>query len=1539
MNTNYIEITSEDKILQLSNYAFDGSTFDIYGALLNGAILVMIDKKTMLDPAKLANFIKTQNISIAFVTTALFNTLVDTNLECFANIRKVLFGGERVSVEHVKRALAYLGENKLIHVYGPTETTVFATYYFINSVDEERVPIGIPLSNNKVYILDENNKLLPIGAPGEICITGDGVAKGYLNRTNLTEEKFVENPFESGERLYRSGDLGIFLPDGNIHFMGRIDNQVKIRGYRIELGEVEKNLLTHPAIREAVVIAPQDVHSGRYLCAYLVVNEKLTVTEIREYLSKRMPKYLIPDHLIVLDKMPLTPNGKINRKALPAPNETISGERVVPRNDIEEKLFKIWQEVLGSDDFGVTDDFFEVGGHSLKATRLVNYIIKEMDVEFSLIEVFENPTIAELGAKITHREKSISSSIKPVEKRDYYPLSSAQKRLFVINQLEEESTNYNIPLMFIIEGDLDQERLNNTIKKLIQRHEALRTDIISIDGEPFQRIEDDLDLKVSYIQANEDELEYIVNKFIRPFDLSQAPLFRVEVVTFEDKYLFMMDMHHIISDGTSMNILFDDFLNIYQGKELASLRIQYKDFAVWQNERLQSEKMKIMEEFWLKTFSDQISVLNLPIDYQRPVRQTFDGDYVSFKISKGLTTQLNELAIEKGATLFMVLLAGYNVLLSQYSGQEDIVVGTPNAGRIHADLDKILGIFLNTLALRNRPHGDKIFVHFLEEVKMNALQAYENQEYQFEMLVDKLDLPRSLNRKPLFDVMFVLQNMDQSEIATQNLKFRPYSFKEQTAKMDLNLFASEKNDMIHFNLNYSTSLFKKETVEKMADRFIEILNNIVENSEIQISEIAKPSEQEKKHILNVFNEDLSMDIRAKGTLQEQFYQMVDQYPNKVAIEYGSQTITYAELDQQSNQVANWVITEGFDKGSRLGILIDNRIELITLIFASIKSGCTFIPFDTMYPLERLAMMMKDVDLDLIFTDLNNVQVIEKIFTKEDRQPKTIILKQFRKEVEKSLNIERPTIQNNPDDNAYIYFTSGSTGKPKGILGRYESLVQFICWEIEAVQVNADFRTTQFASPGFDASLKDIFVPLCSGATLCIPETRDILMDVNKLVKWIEQSRINLIHCVPSLFRSFNLYPLSSKNFLELKYIVMAGERINPGDLENWYEIFGERVQLVNFYGPTETTLIKTVYFIQKEDRYKRTIPIGKPMEGARILIADEQLSPCKPGIIGDIYIRTPYMSLGYTDLELTRERFIQNPHSNKQGDLIYRTGDLGRLMSDGNIEFIGRRDNQVKIHGVRIELGDIENQILHYDSVKEVIVIDREDTDGDKYLVTYFVADQDVSISDLRKFLLLRLPEYMLPAYFVKMDKFPLNPNGKIDRKALPEPVEVIDSGVEYVAPRNAIEEKLKEIWSMILGIEKIGIHDNFFEIGGHSLKATSIAAKVGKEFSVELPLREIFTKPTIKEIAEYIERAAITDYASIESVELREYYPVSSAQKRLYDLNQLDENSLSYNMPFIMEIKDGIDQKRLENAFLELVKRHESLRTSFEMIDGEVVQ
>ncbi len=1543
-NTNYIEITKNDRLLQLSNYAFDGSTFDIYGALLNGAKLVMVPKETLLDVANLSELIREEEITVTFITTALFNMLVDTNIECFARVRKILFGGERISVQHVQKALMHLGKDRLIHVYGPTESTVFATYYFINEVkaDVETIPIGNPLANTQVYILDKDNQLAPVGVVGELCISGDGLARGYLNRSKLTAEKFVPNLLiENADRIYRTGDMAKRLADGNIEFVGRIDSQLKIRGFRIELGEIENRLLDHEAISEAVVIDRTDTTGSKYLVAYFITDseckhetadESDLNLELRSYLSKELPEYMIPLHFIHLDQLPLNRNGKVDRQALPEPNlSTKVKNYVAPTNQFEERLALIWSEILGAKHVGITDNFFELGGHSLKATAMVSRVFKEFNVEIPIREVFKTPTIKELALCISKADENIYSSIKHIvdKDREYYSLSSAQKRIYALNQLEGMNISYNMPSVMKIEGNFNKKYFEDAINKLIKRHDAFRTSFEVIDGEVVQRIHDTVEFKITYLNLADRmaEANKVIKDFIKPFVLSQAPLLRVGLIEFDDERLLIFDMHHIISDGVSMEILINEFIKLYAGIDLLDLKIQYKDFAVWQNDHFNSDKFKFQEKYWIESFDQSkecqnpIPVLNMPTDYPRPSIMNFEGAELFFIVENKVADQLDNLAKENGATLYMTLLAAYNVLLSKYTRQEDIIVGAPIAGRPHPDLHNIIGMFVNTLVMRNMPKADLTFREFLGQVKENALRAYDNQDYQFEMLLDKLDLERDMSRNPLFDTLFTLQtNQFSAETIECDLQFIPYGFERKISKFDLMLVARQTARGIGCNFEYCTKLYNEETIKRLAEHYVNILNQIVEKPDQKLMEIEILSQTKKNQLLYEFNSTKSEYDRDK-TIHQLFEEQVVKNPENIALVYENQELTYQELNNKANQLARLLNTKGTNKDQIVSIMMERSIEMVIGVLAVLKAGGAYLPIDAGYPNARIEYILEDSNTKILLTQ-------EKCLKEFGFTGEAILLEELDLSGYEEENL---VVSTNPVDRAYVIYTSGSTGQPKGVMIEHRGLVNYVSWARKVYLQGEILDFPLYSSPAFDLTVTSIYIPLLSGSKIVIYGNEDHELLISKIV---QDNKVQIIKLTPAHLQILKNLDIKDSN---LKRMIVGGEELKRDLAAEIYEKFNGNIEIYNEYGPTETVVGCMIYKFDYEKDHGVSVPIGKPADNVQIYLLDERLKPVATGIEGEIFISGDGVARGYLNkAELTNERFVQNPFISEKR--MYKTGDLARRLYTGDIEFLGRIYSQVKVRGFRIELGEIENKLVSSEAIREAVVIDLEDDIKEKYLAAYFVADVELSSEELREYLATELPEYMIPAYFVQLDSLPLTINGKIDRKSLPDPISIREQ-CEYDAPKTDLQEKLAKIWGEVLNREQIGITDSFFEMGGHSLNAIMISSRVSQELNIELPLMIIFENPTIKQLAEFIGGSEENIYSSIQKIEEREFYPLSSAQKRLYILNQFEGMKTGYNMPVVMKIEGEFNKERIEDIIKKLVKRHDSFRTSFEVIDGEVVQ
>ncbi|MGE5340424.1 MAG: amino acid adenylation domain-containing protein [Candidatus Omnitrophota bacterium] len=1548
------EFNDRDIWTMFHSYCFDFSVWEMFGALLYGGKLIIISKALARDTEKYLELLKKEKVTVLNQTPSAFYNLMSVALsasqkkESELSLRYIIFGGEALQPSRLKEWKDKYPHTRLINMYGITETTVHVTFKEIGEIELESgiSNIGRPIPTLTVYVLDKYMNFLPVGVSGEMHVGGDGVGRGYLNRSELTWEKFfnlsnlsITKSFggaffkkrPAGGIFYRTGDLGRWLENGNLEYLGRIDNQVKIRGFRIELGEIETQLLRHRDIKDAVVIARENNAGDKSLCAYIVSDEILDVEELRNYLSHELPEYMVPSCFLFPDRIPLTSNGKVDRKALPEPGIKEEKGYVAPENEIEKQLVDIWSDILGIDEnkISIDSDFFELGGHSLKAALLVSHVHKIFDVNMSLTDVFTHPTIRDLSGFINEAAKETYLSIDPVEKKEYYLLSSAQRRLYVLHQMDEKGVNYNIPSFFVLEGEIDKEKLEKTFKLLIDRHESLRTSFHMIDDEPVQRIHRQVEFRINHIAVPQPKVFAELFSKSDPFDLSKAPLIRVGLIEIEDKMsLLAVDMHHIISDGTSMNIVVQDFMALYRGEDLPEFQIQYKDFSEWQKRENQCELLKQQEAFWLNEFEGEIPVLDLPLDFSRPSVQSFEGRNIHFELDKGTTVVLKTLALETGTTLYMVLLALYNIFLSKVSNQEDIVIGSPIAGRRHSDLEKVVGMFVNTLALRNSLLGEKPFIGFLEEVKGNTLRAFENQEYPYEELVERVVINRDTGRNPLFDTMFILQNTDMQELEIPGLKLTTYEYENKISKFDLTLSGIEVRDKILFTFEYCNRLFKSETIEQFIVYFKNIINGVITDKDRRISDFEIITKEEKNRILYDFN-DTETEYPKEKTIYQLFEEQAARTPDYLAL-IGSSFVgadpcvcpqfSYKELNDRSDQFAQYLIQKGVGPDTIVGIKIKRSVEMIIGILGILKAGGAYLPIDPDYPQERVDYILKDSQALFLVTHSVGADLCACPCVRDE--------KEFGEKL--GAHVGAPLHLNKNKNLAYIIYTSGSTGRPKGVLVEHASVVNLLY----AIQQRYPFGLSDIyllkTSYVFDVSVTELFGWFMGGGKLVLLENGGE-KDPRVILGMIERNGVSHINFVPSMFNTFIGY-LGMENKLHiasLKCIFLAGEALLP-ELVKKFNDLNTSIKLENIYGPTESTVYASWYSLAPGIE-SASIPIGKPLPNIRLYILDNYHRLQPTGITGELYISGKGLARGYLNRpELTFEKFT--------GCRLYSTGDLCRWRDDGTIEFLGRMDQQVKIRGFRIELGEIENRLLTHEKVKEAVVVEKEDR-GDKYLAAYFISDADLSESELRQYLSKNLPEYMIPSYFMRLNVLPLTATGKLDRKSLPFFEMKVSRG--YIAPGNAIEEKLAELWSDILGRRKelIGVTDNFFELGGHSLKATILISKIQKLFHVNIPLGEIFKTSTIRGLSDYIKESVKETYISIESVEKKEYYPLSSAQKRLYVLHQMDEKGISYNIPSFFILEGELDKNRFEQTFKRLIDRHESLRTSFHLIDEEPVQ
>ncbi|MCY8046670.1 lichenysin non-ribosomal peptide synthetase LicA [Bacillus haynesii] len=1509
-NANYLEVMESDIVLSISNYVFDAFMFDVFGSLLNGAKLVIAPKDTILDMSRLAHVLEKEKVSVLMITTALFNLLTDMRPDSLKGLRRVLFGGERASVDHVRKALKTVGKGRLLHMYGPSESTVFTTYHPVNEVpdDAQAIPIGKPVSNTEVLILDSFGNVQPAGVAGELCVSGDGLVRGYFNRPELTAEKFTTHPFKTGEKIYRTGDMARWLADGCLEFIGRIDHQVKIRGQRIELGEIEHHLLTHDMVQEAAVLAVDSGAGDQMISAYFTADQELSSEELRRHAAEGLPGYMIPSVFMQLQELPLTGNGKVDRRALPEPDvaQAAQKEYTAPRSRTEAQLADLWQEVLNVPKIGVHDNFFELGGHSLIGMTLIARIQQEMNVDLQLKDLFQAPTIESLAQAAAKAEKKSAVYIEAAPDQETYPVSSAQKRLYVLQQIEGAEKSYNMPAVLQLEGKLDLKRLKSAAQMLIKRHEAFRTTFEIRDGEPVQRIWEAAELTIDVIDADEQEAEKLIKEFIRPFDLTKAPLFRMSIIRVtEEEHLLLVDMHHIISDGASVSVLIDEMTRLYAGEALEPLRIQYKDFSVWQ-QHLLTERHKMQEEYWLKELDGELPVLTLPTDHTRPSVQTFEGSRLSFALKPELVQQLRRLAKETESTLYMVLAASYSAFLSKLSGQSEVIVGSPAAGRPHADLSRIIGMFVNTLAIRTRPEGDKPFSAFLEEVKETTLGAFEHQDYPFEELIEKLNIQRDMSRNPLFDAVFSMQNADLKDLSMDGVTLKPYDFAHQTAKFDLTLTAAEEDGLLVFEMEYNTALFKRESIERWSGYWVNLLEAVAENPDARLSELSLLNEAEKRRIVQKWNET-KLAVPQDKTVHELFEAQVLRTPERGAAVYNGVQWTYKELNARANRLARLLIKKGARPEQRIGIMVKPSLEMAAGVLAILKAGAAYVPIDPGYPAERIGYVLKDSGAELLLTQTN-------IAVPEEFSGETLLLDSILSEEITNDDEVNPQADTQPNNLAYLIYTSGTTGQPKGVMVEHQSLVNLCCWHNDAFAVTEQDKSAKYAGFGFDASVWEMFPYWIAGAELHIID-ESIRMDITRLNQYFEENGITITFLPTQLCEQF--MELDNQS---LRVLLTGGDKLKRIEKRNY--------TLVNNYGPTENTVVATSTAIDPDEGM---LSIGKPIANTRAYVLGQNNEVQPVGIAGELCIAGRGLARGYLNKpEETAKRFTEDPFV--PGERMYRTGDAVKWLEDGRLEYTGRIDQQVKIRGFRIELSEIEVQLARLSEVQEAAVTDIEDAYGNKALCGYVVADEQLDTESLARKLAQTLPDYMVPAFWVQLDELPVTANGKVDRRALPQP-DVEAQTAEYKAPRTETEQLLADIWQEVLGLDRIGITDNFFALGGDSIKGIQMASRL-QQHGWKLEMKDLFQHPTIGELCVYVQTA---DDQTIDQDPVEGEVTLTPIQRWFFERKFTNEHH--WNQSVMLHALTGFDPETAGQALSKLIEHHDALRMVYQRNGDGIVQ
>ncbi|MCC3590793.1 non-ribosomal peptide synthetase [Microcoleus sp. PH2017_28_MFU_U_A] len=1615
------EVGAGDRVLALSSLSFDLSVYDIFGLLVAGGTVVIPQVSATPDPAHWVDLIVQAQVTIWNSAPALMQMLVDYaavhSKDLSSSLRLVLLSGDWIPLtlpDQIKNLVSrWVSESldldiepqlsragvqpgqcldsssqldeslipAVIGLGGATEASIWSILYPIETIDPtwKSIPYGGSMTNQHFYVLDEAMEPCQEGVVGELYIGGIGLARCYWRDEEKTSKRFITHP-HTGDRLYCTGDLGSYLPDGNIEFIGRIDHQVKIRGFRIELGEIEAVLGQHPDVQVAVVAAQEDVPGQkRSIAAYVVSKvtaeripfkseclaefdgdrsvkletedisisgigaigvpdnwskgkrlhlrlvlpgdteercfegtvawcqgnqagielsltasekaviqqsmdylletqgflkflQRTTAGKLRNFLKDKLPDYMVPSSFVFLKTMPLTPNGKIDRQKLLAPAIKIpelGQDYVAPQTPVEDVVAGIWAEVLGLERVGIRDNFLELGGHSLLVTQIATRIRDTFQVELPLRTLFESATVADLARNLEiASQKSPTpqpSSIQPISRHRDLPLSFSQQQLWFLCQLAPDLPFYNEPITIRLPGSVNIAALERSINEIIKRHEILRTTFAVVDGQPVMVIQDAFNFILPVVNIGElpeaeresEALRLATLEAQQPFDLTQGPLLRGTLMRLgEADYRLFLTIHHIAIDGVSLYSLFmKELATLYSAfslggrSPLPELPVQFADFAYWQRQWLQPEVLENQLRYWKQQLAN-LSTLQLPTDRSRSPIQTFRGTRQCLALPLSLTERLKDLSRREGVTLFMTLMAAFQTLLYRYTGQTDIPVGTVANLRNRQELEGMIGYFLNTLVVRTDLSGNPTFKELLARVREVTIGAYTHQELPFQKLVEEIQPERNLSYNPLFQVVFVLEpplaEMDGWRISQLDID-------TGTAKFDLNLELDERPSGIIGRIEYNTDLFEASTISRTIGHFQTLLEGIVSNPEQKISELPLLTEWERQQLVAWNN--TATDYPQNACIHQLFEEQVERSPDAIALVFEDQQLTYKELNQRANQLAHYLGKLGVTAEIMVGICVERSLEMVVGLLGILKAGGAYVPLDPAYPPERLALMLEDAQVPVLLTQRRLVESLPK------HQARVVCLDTDWEIIERQSE-ENPECSLTSENLAYVIYTSGSTGKPKGVLVGHRGLCNLAIAQIQIFDVQPNSRVLQFASLSFDVATSDWVIALCSGATLCIA-INNALLAGSDLIEVLRDRAITHIELPVAVLGVVPFEELST-----LQTIIVGGETVSVDVVAKWAP--GRR--FFNAYGPTESTVCATI----AECTDSQEPPsIGRPIANTQVYLLDAHLQLMPIGIPGEIYIGGAGLARGYLNRpELTAERFIPNPFSNEPGSRLYKTGDLARYLPDGNIEFLGRIDHQVKIRGFRIELGEIEAVLSQHPDVQESLVISRSDVSGNQRLVAYIISNLGLEHTDFgswRNFLKQKLPDYMVPSSFVFLPNFPLTPNGKVDRKALPEPEAINpELSATYVAPQTEIEQNIATVWQQLLHLEKVGVDDNFFDLGGHSLLMAQAHSQLREVVDRDVSIVEMFKYPTISSLAKYL------------SEEAAEQSSVGSSQERI---------------------------------------------------------
>ncbi|MFG1644993.1 non-ribosomal peptide synthase/polyketide synthase [Amycolatopsis sp. NPDC049252] len=1508
---DYAGFGPDDVWLQCAPVSWDAFGTQLLGPLLSGGTVVLQPGQRP-EPALIEELVLAHDVTVLDVSASLFNFLVDEHPAVFETVRRAMTGGEAASPAHLAKVLRSYPHVAVINGYGPAETMGFTTFHAVTAVDGP-VPIGRPLTGKHAYVLDALLQPVPAGVVGELYLSGVGTAHGYLGQPGATAERFVASPFGAGERLYRTGDLARWNRDGVLEYAGRADDQVKIRGFRVEPGEVQAVLARYEGVTQAAVVARDGL-----LVAYVVGTADPAA--VAEYAAAQLPDHLVPSAIVPLEALPRTANGKLDRAALPAP-QRVSAGHVAPRTPVEVALAAIWADVLGIPEPGVEDNFFALGGHSLLAAKVTGRMRTEFGVRLGVRALFEAPTIASL-ARLIPDASTVDFEAIPARDRDARtPLSPVQRGLWFAERLAPGSAEYLVPLALRIGGDLDIEALTGALSALVARHEVLRSRFVEVDGEPAQVVDAVRPMPLPITDVTEVE-DFVRSQVDTPLDLENGPVFRAALGRLSaTEHVLVLCLHHIVADGWSMGVLAAELRDHYAGIRPAALPVQFGDVAAWQAAAADDARLA----FWQDALDGMPHVAELPADRPRPLTRDIAGAKTPVHVPAAVVAKLAALGAEHGASLFMTVLAAFEVLIGRYTAMRDFAIGTPVSGRSHPQTEALVGHFVNTVPLRADLTGDPAFTELLRRVRTSTLAAFDHDDVPFDRIVELLRPQRDLTRTPLVQIVFALQNNDEAGWALPGLDVERLNVDTRVSKFDLELaLAQDADGALTGIFEYPTALFDTTTIERLAGHFTTLLHRIADAPTTPVGELDLLSTAEREHLINGVN-DTKVAYDEDVCLHQLITEQAGKTPDATAVEYLDEHVDYAELERRAGVLAARLAEHGVGPDVPVGLRMDRSIDLIVGLVAILKAGGAFVPIETDAPEPRVLGILGDANSPVCLVNAGAP-------TPKDSE---IVFLEV-----SGLDGEAPELPDttHPDNLVSIYYTSGSTGKPKGVASTHRGWVNRLRWHQDTYRLQPGEGVLQKTTLVFDDAAVECLWPLIVGGRVALIPP-GLHRDPAAILEGAVKHQVSNLQFVPSMLTLFleQLTPADRAALKPLRNVITSGEALQPELLKLFFDRLGEQATLHNQWGATEVSIDSTMRTCLRSDLDGAgSVSVGSPIANNQIHVLDEHFRPVPVGVPGDLFIGGVGLARGYLgNPGKTAAAFLASPFV--PGERLYRTGDRGLRTPDGALTFLGRQDSQVKIRGIRVEPGEVEQVLLELPGVREAAVTVWQPSPGDKRLAGYVTAQAGVTLTEaeVREQLRERLPVYLVPTALSVLPEFPTTTSGKIDRKALPAPAA---AGAEYRAPEGPVAELVAEVLQHVLGVERVGADDNFFDLGGHSLLGVRVVAELRKRLSADIPIRLIFDSPTVAELADAVTRATRREFEAIPK-RPDGPAPLAGVQVGMWLADRMAPSSAEYLVPNAVRLRGTLDVDALAAALAKLVERHEILRTRFVELDGEPKQ